>query len=233
MLNKLLLELQNQEKKLLITINSKNELLNSGEGKKIKEEFLRLQTLLEKDEERLHTNTAQQDIKNNEIRNLESEREDYLLDIENKDVSAKKQDKAVEQMEKLDNKSTAAKLQLVKLGEEEDSIDKQIIDTRKRKSFIKKKYTGVKSKKDEQLEKLKYDEQQCEEKIKQIKDQISSDILNIYMRIKKQHTNPICFVEDKKCCGCNMQLSSMIYEALKQTADIVRCESCGRILVLR
>jgi predicted nucleic acid-binding Zn-ribbon protein len=53
-----------------------------------------------------------------------------------------------------------------------------------------------------------------------------------YDRLKKKHANGVVVAEaaDGVCRGCRLQLRPQLLQDLRKSAQIMYCESCGRIL---
>ncbi|MFZ5352174.1 MAG: zinc ribbon domain-containing protein [Bacillota bacterium] len=228
-----LLTLDEREKSLQLLRNNLEEVLHDQELKRFKDEYQRLKGLLEKSEEKLHSINAQIDIKKNEISNLQLEKESFEIITRSDEVSHKKQEKLLTQVKKLNEKLSSNKMQMTKLNEEGENINKEILDHKKRLHFIKKKYMELKSKKEEYVENVRKQEEAFEDEINSLKASLGAELLDLYYKVKRMHQNPISFVEDRKCTGCNMEVSSMNYESAKFTQTIVRCENCGRILMYK
>jgi len=61
--------------------------------------------------------------------------------------------------------------------------------------------------------------------------QITSDILTTYNRLREQKRGlAVCQVEDNACAGCGSTLRPETRQAARSPVQIVKCESCGRIL---
>ncbi len=209
------------------------EALKDNELNRYKEEYQRLKQTYDKYEERLHSTAAQIDIKKNELSNLQLEKQSYEILVNSNEISSKKKEKLALQVKSINERLSSIKQQLQKLEEEKEKTEKDIMDLKKRISFIKKKYSDIKGKREDQLSNLKQVEAELANSLQEISDTISNDMIEIYKRVKKLHDNPIAFITEKKCNGCNMEVSSMGYEAARYSESLVRCESCGRILIYK
>ena len=84
--------------------------------------------------------------------------------------------------------------------------------------------------KEEQL--VKDDRQtELETRIKELEKSIPSDVLEEFRKVKTNRPKPVAVYENGRCSGCNMQLPPL-YSGRIQNEKIVKCEHCGRILVV-
>jgi predicted nucleic acid-binding Zn-ribbon protein len=61
--------------------------------------------------------------------------------------------------------------------------------------------------------------------------QITTDILATYYKLREQKRGlAVCQVEDNACAGCGSTLRPETRQAARSPLQVVRCESCGRIL---
>ena len=68
--------------------------------------------------------------------------------------------------------------------------------------------------------------------MKDCADRIDSGILDQYRYIKSQVKRPPIVVplEEGKCQGCHLKVSGEVDSAARKGTELVRCDSCGRIL---
>ena len=62
---------------------------------------------------------------------------------------------------------------------------------------------------------------------------IDPKLLERYNRIKRNKKDPVAFVLDGKCAGCNMQLPSGDLISFAHSDRIFECENCGRLLFIK
>ena len=75
---------------------------------------------------------------------------------------------------------------------------------------------------------IKIEEQK--EQIIVSQDKIDKSLLNSYTKIKKNRGTGMVEVKDFACPVCNIRIPMFAVDKLKNTDDIINCESCGRIL---
>ena len=227
----LLYELQYLYKELDAIEKRLNELRGSKDLKKLKDEYNRLKGEHDKGEERIKSNSCQQEIRNNEIKNLDfNKKATEEIKFSRETDSVKKLENIEKQLEKLEEKKQSAENDIITLISEADNINKELLDTRKRQSFIKKKYLSSKESSDKDINELEAQKAALTSKIDEFTVKIDKESLEMYNRISKAHSDPVALVENRMCCGCKMEMSAMDYEALKSGSQELRCQSCGRLL---
>lgn len=227
----LLYKLQYLNKELDVTNRKLKELYELKELKKLKEEYQRLREEYAKGEEKLKKNLYQQENKNNEIKNLDSNRKECEKIKFSRDTdSVKKLENIEKQIEKLDNKKREAENDMIALIEEADNISKELAETKKRLVFIKKKYLSSKESKDKAIEELEAKKTELKPRVDSLIKAIDKESFEMFSRILKVHIDPVALVENRICSGCKMEVPAMDYQALKNGSQELRCQSCGRML---
>ncbi len=75
------------------------------------------------------------------------------------------------------------------------------------------------------------EEQALEDRIRELEKKIPKDVLEEFQKVKTNRPKPVVLYENGRCSGCNMQLPPL-YSSRIQNEKIVKCEHCGRILVV-
>ncbi len=92
-----------------------------------------------------------------------------------------------------------------------------------------------------ELERLDAEKKSLEDKLNDARFQmreseksISQEYLDAYNSIKTQKKRRpfVVKIEDGKCGGCHLKLSTEIFEIAKKAADPTNCEMCGRLVYL-
>jgi predicted nucleic acid-binding Zn-ribbon protein len=207
------------------------ELSDTNDLKKLKDEYQRLGEEYLQGEEKLKKNEYQRQVKYNEIKNLEDNKkacEDIKFSRETDTV--KKLEGIEKQLEKVLEREQELENNITSLANEADNIEKSMIETKKRRAFIKKKYLSCKEESEKAREELKIRQAELASSIGSMIETVDTESFEMYNRLIKAHADPISMVEKRKCTGCTMEVPSMDFEALKSGNQEMRCQSCGRLL---
>lgn len=227
----LLYELQDLHREMNLIEKKLQELHELKDLKKLKAEFQRLTEEYKKGEDRLKSNSCQQEIRNNEIKNLEyNKKAAEEIKFSRETDTVKKLENIEKQLEKLEEKKRTAENDIITLIGEADDISEKIAETRKRLAFIKKKYLSFKGSSDKEIEELEAKKSELAPRIEELVKQIDRESCEMYNRISKTHSDPVALVENKVCGGCKMEVPAMDFEALKSGSRELKCQSCGRLL---
>ena len=227
----LLHKLQDLNKELNAICKKLNELHEAKDFRKLKEEYQRLREEYATGGEKLKKNLYQQEIKNNEIKNLDCNKKACdEIKFSRETDSVKKLESIEKQIEKLDEKKQEAESDIIALIEEADNINKELAETKKRLVFIKKKYLSSKESSNKEIAELEAQKSELSLKIDSMIKAVDKESFEMFSRILKAHTDPVARVENRICNGCNMEVPGMDYEALKSGSQELRCQSCGRLL---
>jgi predicted nucleic acid-binding Zn-ribbon protein len=228
----LLYELQGIEKELQAIERRLAEQHGSKDLKRLKEEYNRLTEEYQKGEVRIRNNTYRQEVRSNEIKNLDYNiKAAKEIKFSRETDTVKKLENIDKQLETLEAKKQTAENDIITLIDEADNINKELLDIKKRQAFIKKKYMSCKEVLNKSLEELTSQKSELSLKIEEMKKSLDKESLEMYDRLTKAHSDPVALVENRKCCGCNMEVPAMDYEALKSGSCDLRCQSCGRLLL--
>lgn len=227
----LLYELQDLHREMDAIERKLRELRDSKDLKKLKDEYGRLKEEYSKGEERIKNNSYQQEVRNNEIKNLDfNKKATEEIKFSRETDTVKKLENIEKQLGALAEKKQAAENDIITLIDEADNINKELLETKKRQAFIKKKYLSCKDVAEKAIEELEAQKSELGPKIQEIIMKIDKESLEMYNRLLKAHTDPVALVENRLCCGCKVEVPAMDYEALKCGSRDLRCQSCGRLL---
>jgi len=129
---------------------------------------------------------------------------------------------------KKDEKETIVLELMDKLSSAEESFAKLSKDVHLRMDSLMRNI-------EEALLKRKEIEQEMEGlhlKERDIEAEIGREYLYLYNELRKLLKYPVAVVKDGVCTGCSISLPSDTIKKLKENRDIVRCDSCGRILIM-
>lgn len=226
--------LQQYQKKLKVIDNELNSFNNNSEMIVLKKEYQRLKQNIEDLESKVKSNTIQQNIRQNEIKNLEENKSNHENVKYSREINTVKKLESIEkQIQEIDEKIEGIKEKLILLLEEGENIEKDIVENKKKMMFIKKKYVSLKEKTENTLKDLNVQKTELEGMITKSINEISIEDKRIYDTIKNSYTDPVALSNGRICSGCSMEIPAMDYEATKTGSTIVICQNCGRMLYYR
>lgn len=122
--------------------------------------------------------------------------------------------------------------------QEMKSIQRDAADRDRLEKDIRMKYAKVKAEYDKQ--KVEY-EAEYKEQMKQLEEKrkvaqekakgIDEQLMERYQAIKQHSVPPIARLMNDQCGGCNMSLPSVTLRNIKAGAQIIECETCGRMII--
>jgi len=230
----LLYELQDLHKEMDVIAKKLKGLQEVKDLKKLKDEYQRLREEYFKGEDKLKKNAYKQEIRSNEIKNLDyNKKASEKIKFSRETDTVKKLENIEKQLEKLEEKKQEAENDIIALINEADNINKEIVETKKRMIFIKKKYLSSKEGSGKAIEELEAQKIELGPKIDSLIKKVDKESFEMYSRLIKAHADPVALVEKRMCSGCKMEVPAMDYEALKSGSQELRCQSCGRLLFYR
>lgn len=120
--------------------------------------------------------------------------------------------------------------ELVGALEKEDAL---LSDMRIKLSRANKEYEELKGKIEAQQQEQKDEREALVKKADELAGAVEPLLLERYKQAKRSHSAPLAWVDQNRCCGCNMELPAVILRKLKEDAEVTECENCGRILVMQ
>lgn len=138
--------------------------------------------------------------------------EKQLMDTEN---SIKKETKRIEE-----------------LKDKINGINAELMTLKKKLIFIKNKSERTKNDSREELQGLNEIQKKISIIIDKTKKMIDETSLEEYLKWKSRADDPISLIVSRKCTGCSVDVPSVKFEAAR-SGEIIRCESCGRVLLYR
>ncbi|RKL62740.1 hypothetical protein DXT63_09810 [Thermoanaerobacteraceae bacterium SP2] len=146
--------------------------------------------------------------------------------------------KTMKELSKLQEKQNAVRKsneenddRALKLIEELEDLKKTLSAEKQEIVIMKREYNQKRLKTLEEIDKINLELERVNEEKKQLKNNISSELLDKYEKVKKQKKEPVAFILNGKCSGCRMDVSVMVIREVNRHESLVYCESCGRILI--
>lgn len=112
---------------------------------------------------------------------------------------------------------------------EETQNDAQ--ETLVRMSRAKKAFDQLKDMCNKEMESCRGDLDKRRRIVSAAAKNVPAELLTQYRSIKQHRPNPVVYLKDKRCQGCNMEVPSSALQEIRSTDHIVVCENCGRILM--
>lgn len=227
----LMYEYQQQENnynKLLLMIS---ETKDNEKIKKIKDEYGRLKNVYGKLSSQKTEMEREISKKKSNYKKLQESKINYEKLMYSPEInSIKKLEILKKQIEDTEKAMTNEKNDMLALEKALIEIDNQILSTKKKFAFIKKKYETTKEEDQQKLNFLLNEKNSMEELLRELKQSMDGNTYSEYMKMKERLNNPIAEINNRKCGGCGMELPAMDYESVK-AGNAMKCQSCGRMLV--
>ncbi len=229
----LLYELQLKEVELL-NLNKRIEQLKSDDLlKRLVEEYsvLRRQYLSFQDKQNEHKKDIES--KKRAIRQLQDNIRNYEGLKYSPEINNAKKLKMVEK-QIMDTESSIKKeaMQIEDSNKKINKINSELMTLKRKLVFIKNKTEKTKNESTEELQSLDKEQKDIVGIIKDMRKEIDEISLEEYSKWKVRTDDPISLMVSRKCTGCSVDVPSINFEAAR-AGDIIRCESCGRVLLYR
>ena len=124
-------------------------------------------------------------------------------------------------------------LEILAQMEEVEGFKKEFAEIEENFQNLRKDYTRLVKECKALIEEFKEKAIKVEGEMNQISSKVDKNLLKKYTQIKNSRGNAVVEVIDYKCNGCNMLLSTLMVDRLKNHDEIVYCENCGRILYIK
>ncbi len=198
---------------------------------RLKDEYQRLKNKLEQDDAELKQNQKQQEDGNNEIMLIQMNKQTSEAIKFSRDTdTVKKLENIEKHIDHLNHQRTNMENELIKLLEDAETIEKDRMETIKKLNFIKKKYGSAKESVERECCQLEAAQAELQQEIERLLVTVEADALELYRKIRRQHSDAVVLLDGRKCSGCMVELPAMDYETVKAEKAAIRCENCGRLL---
>lgn len=135
-----------------------------------------------------------------------------------------------DEKDKLKKTINEVEVQILNLMDEVEKVDQEFLLIESSLKDIKDDNSKIKETTKEQTEEVEMKIENTESKIQLSEEKIDKTLLHRYTQIKKSRVTGIVGVKDFACPVCNIRIPTFAVDKLKNTKDIINCESCGRIL---
>lgn len=104
-------------------------------------------------------------------------------------------------------------------------------ETLVRMSRAKKSFDVLKERHAGELEAGRDDLERKRQMVNQAARNVPQELLAQYRSIKQHRPNPVVYLKNRRCQGCNMEVPSSALQRMREAQRVVVCENCGRILM--
>lgn len=161
----------------------------------------------------------------NEYKQAEADYSEAVKDTK-EDVEALRKE-----YEGIQNSLAKVRRELVKIIKEMNDSEKMVLKMHNSVNSAKKEFTELREKHQKELDDAKSDIEEIKKQVISSGKKVDKELLEKYNKIRKTRSNPVAFVVEDKCGGCNMELPYLTLSRLKEDNDIIiECDNCGRIL---
>lgn len=203
--------LQTQEQNLLATL--------AEEEQAFQEERRKLEDLRRLGRER----AAEADDLDVQIRKYEKQLKEGLISFKEMEALREMVQHSRQRMEELEDEA----LELFdRVEAEEAALEKRATTYEKWKRRIEEELAELRREMDGRRAEL----EAAQGKRRELAQGVEPALLEHYERLLRAYENPLVPVRGGRCAGCNLQLSEITLERVREGREIVACESCMRIL---
>ncbi len=123
--------------------------------------------------------------------------------------------------------------ELSKMRKEAEARDQQQHEVRLRAAKVKVEYDQLKTKYDEAYKVQTAELERLKAHAAKAAQAIAPEAMDRYNTIKRHSMPPMARLNEDRCGGCNMSLPSVVLHKIRVGSDMVECENCGRILLVK
>ena len=185
-------------------------------------------------------------VKQNLISELESKNRELVADIDDlakdmgyytecddEELDQKEIEEFIKNCEKANEQAASVKKKLTSVKAELEENEKQIREQFARMKTAKLKYDELRARYDQEMKASGGATGEMEKAIAVLEQKLDPAVVKEYKRIKGIRQNPVAILNDNRCGGCMMQLPSKVTTDVAGSDAPVKCENCGRILILK
>ncbi len=122
------------------------------------------------------------------------------------------------------------KKKLVEIMHQLEKSETELKETLVKMSNAKKAFDQLREAHAKELDAGKDDLEKLRANIAKAAQEVEPALLEQYKKVKQHRANPVAYLKNKRCQGCNMELPSGTLQDVKTGEKIIICENCGRIL---
>jgi len=170
-----------------------------------------------------------------QLQGTEDDRQDKWDQTYGGVVSDPKELSALERkIQELDRRKDKLEEDIIMLLDDVETFQEQVDQKRADVETMSSRLDAVRQHFQQRSAELSAELEQLADQRPELEAQIESGLLNEYERTRQSSGNvAVAVVEDRACNMCHTAVASSLIGELKQSARVVKCENCRRILVLK
>ena len=150
------------------------------------------------------------------------------------DHSPKELEQLTKKAEILKDEQREQEEKLLDIMEKRDEQEKNINTITKRYQEMRGSLLQLQKSGKAELQEIRSQKEKLLAERQLLLQQISPALIDEYRKRRKQfHGRPVVEVAGNVCSGCRVSVSSLIKSSLRQGGKAIRCENCGRLLIMR
>jgi len=130
-----------------------------------------------------------------------------------------------------ENSKSEVETEIIALLEELDKLAALVREDEEKLGLARSKYEKERKDMEDALNSIDAEVLKLEEKKTEIQNNVPSDLLSRYEKIKKRGNGvAITSVWKAVCNGCHMNIPPQLYNELQRTSELLSCPNCNRII---
>ncbi|HHT49981.1 MAG TPA: hypothetical protein GXZ78_00710 [Eubacteriaceae bacterium] len=227
-------ELQNLEKKIheiekeesLKTIKDRLKSLKSN-YKRLRKEI----TIMEEKIKEMENSLIRKNLKNKNLNHEIKELQDRIYNGSvSKSIVLSKMEKDLENFKA---EVDSLEIDILEKMETKEAMEKDIKDLNEKAIKIQKEYKKDKKQYDLENKNIQLEKNKLIIKLDNIKEKIENKYMLDYRNLEKSIKFPVALINKGLCTGCNMNISIILLNEIKENPGLYTCENCGRILYMK
>jgi len=137
----------------------------------------------------------------------------------------------LKEIEMAENSKSEVETEIIALLEELDKLAALVREDEEKLGLARSKYEKERKDMEDALNSIDAEVLKLEEKKTEIQNNVPSDLLSRYEKIKKRGNGvAITSVWKAVCNGCHMNIPPQLYNELQRTSELLSCPNCNRII---
>ncbi len=213
----------------------KNEIRNSPLRQKLersRDQILEQQAVYKKIEEQVAIHTDRKDAIQDALTRAQEQLDTLIARIEsNPPADAEAADEMIRDMNKCHETLRGYEQELRRIHQEAREFSAKSAVIRQTVTKEKRKFDQMKVTWTAENESKKAVQDEAQKAADARRKNIPAELLSAYDEVKRHVTPPMARLQGNQCSGCNTSQPSAALRKIEGGAEIVECETCGRILI--